>query len=195
MTDTERIKMALPLLQALADGKQLQFRMPNDEWRAMELDCDAVLDQPTSYRIAPDLPPKPPQEWMDKHGVEIDGDSPRRIEKDGEIFAPIVFDYPPIIRTAERYEEKSLFGGCRWILRKIAKPKPRYEPWDFQTVPMPLPVIFRGGTGYQIVAVFPVGFATIGGQQRGWKPDIHAWNDLQHYAQRDGLPCGRRVEP
>lgn len=188
MTDTERIKMALPLLQALADGKQLQFRMPNDEWRAMELDCDAVLEQPTSYRIAPDLPPKPSQEWLDKHGMEIDGDSPRRIEKDGEIFAPIVFDYPPIIRTAERYEEKSLFGGCRWILRKIAKREPLYEPWTIETVPSPFPQIEIRGHITEVEWADEFGVKL----RDGWR---HTYASLFREGKtRDGLHCGRRVE-
>ena len=178
MTDTERIKMALPLLQALADGKQLQFRMPNDEWRAMELDCDAVLEQPTSYRIAPDLPPKPSQKWLDTYGMELTGECREPIQ-DGTTLHFWHEDAAPQTYSSGLVKENA------WILRKR---EPRYAPWTLETVPMPFPQIEIRGHITEVEWADDVGVKL----RDGWQ---HTYASLFREGKtRDGLPCGRRVE-
>lgn len=72
MTREESAKWAA-LLQAQADGKQLQ-RVAGGVWMTRELvGSDIIYDDPDGWRIATDLPPKPSQEWLDKHGVELTG--------------------------------------------------------------------------------------------------------------------------
>ena len=56
----------LPLVQALADGKQIQMKHPSGEW----LDAESVsgVYAASYYRIKPE-PPKPREYWISREPI------------------------------------------------------------------------------------------------------------------------------
>lgn len=70
------------------------------------------------YYITPILPPKPPQDWLDKHGVELTGEC--RVVNHSET-GSVIFAFAD--GEAYRICENSWISTPAWILRKKAPPE------------------------------------------------------------------------
>lgn len=67
--------------------------------------------------ITPIEPPKPPQDWLDKHGVELTGEC--RLVRAGDLYYSLAYSHVALCR----YDHDEL-SGRYWILRKKEPPKP-----------------------------------------------------------------------
>ena len=182
MTREESAKWAA-LLQAQADGKQLQ-RVAGGVWMPRELvGSDIIYDDPDGWRIATDLPPKPSQEWLDNHGVELTDEFRY---PGGDLHAPMNADLTPAEDDAPK--QGCICIGNRWILRRRA---PQVRPWTIDTVPMPLVVKSRAGTIYQVVCVHKDGVDIA--CHKSSTELTYKWL-LDAYTQRYGSPCGEVVK-
>lgn len=207
MTDIERLKLAIPLLQALADGKNLENKAsPSETWLAvnavsLNILADRVLTNPQLYRIAPDPPPnKPSQEWLDKHGVELTGEC--RVAVTGELThcidfgttKPLYDSGPLTIHTLANVA----YSSPRWILRR-KPPVEKLEPWTIETVPLPLVVksISPDASAiYQVAQVNRDGVFLLFKMNSQLEPTMRLCGYtelLEDFVQRDGQPCGRKV--
>ena len=201
MTREESAKWAA-LLQAQADGKQLEYKTVFGSYVPAELGrSDLEHGSADNWRIAPDLPPKPSQRIMDviaKFGCEIDRIGHFRI---GDlILTPGCFSasqpnaYEDVgsdvmfVWEADRDQGEDVMDAQYIILRRRV---PQVKPWTLSTVPMPL-VTRCKGTGILHVAVLA--------DENGVA--MHAYNEpyrvrfvayeslLEADEQRDGSPCG-----
>lgn len=79
--------------------------------------------------ITPILPPKPPQDWLDKHGVELTGEC-RVVNKSetGSVIFAALTDYGAYILWENAWVSKPA-----WILRKKAPPKPETVDVEIKT--------------------------------------------------------------
>ncbi len=192
MTREESAKWAA-LLQAQADGKQIQYQYADLTWHDVTItDISGIL---TRWRIAPDLPPKPSQEWLDYANnwncdiIEWSYSPPA-----GALCGSMLsgFGSPsgiPALRAEPFFCEAQLNGSTdgRWILRRRA---PVVKPWTIDTVPMPLVVIHKqAGRLAVCVSADKDGVWLISNTLGGVIIVTYA-NLIRDFTQRDGSPCG-----
>jgi hypothetical protein len=138
------------------------------------------------YEIEQELPPKPPQEWLDRKGVELTGEcrEPRVTDN-----AYASYSYQDIWRQgidklfATHPDIKNHYNGKRWILRKKA---PKVIPWgraEWERVGM-----VRGGYASNLVECVTDVHVQIQGYTYTHK------EASEQYTQVDGKPCTKKVE-
>lgn len=192
MNREESAKIA-ELFKAHAEGKSFEG-LVSGKWYAGVPTEICLACTPHLWRIAPELPPKPSQEWLDKHGVELTGEF--RIPVNGEIWVSENND--EALHLPSGGEVPPYYGiGARWILRKRA---PAVNPWTIETVPMPL-VLKRkyDSTLWVVVSARTDGVLTCGthDDSLGFNTQAnasimrHSWKWLMDkFTHRDGSPCG-----
>lgn len=195
MKTSEKLKALAALYEAQESGKQLQRAHPSFGWRDELLIVEVDIDEfePTLWRVKPEEPPKPSQEWLDKHGVELTGEC--RVAVTGELTHCIDFgttnaryDIDPMVITTIPGIE-----CCpRWILRR-RPPVEKWEPWTIDDVPLPLVVRSRDQPFGRIVLGTILSADDHGQLQAPHGDWITFQTLLEKYVQRDGQPCGRKV--
>lgn len=141
-------------------------------------------------KTAPQLPPKPSEAWLEKHGYTLTDICESPVH-DGMTSYFCEEHYVPQQYTTELVTE------LRW---RVTKKLPTYVPWTEDTVPVPL--VLRRNEDQAIwitVAILRDGVLMCGANQRYIEFDTFtpaviskkSWKTLQEkYTQRDGSPCG-----
>lgn len=194
MTREESLAWA-KLLQAQGEGKQLQKRCKSDTyWKNDTLDAVEMNISPVQWwRIAPDLPPKPSQEWLDQHGLEIvAGPMSSKTARGNYSMSRVVW-----MRENDRWVVTNLpaihcFNAGDvdnvYVVRFLV---PQYRPIPLSPVYLGRVVRSIGGHMYGILSgISPGGVYTIPGHGNyspesllgGW-----VWED-------SGLPCGEEIK-
>lgn len=192
MKTSERLKQLAALHEAQDAGKTTQYWHLYDGWVDRRIEAISLNEfLPHCWRVKPDEPAKPSQEWLDKHGVELTGEC--RVAVDGELTHSVDFgtanaryDLGPMIITTIQGVE-----CCpRWILRRK---QPEYVPWTIEE--------WNERVGTVVQSTNPTNKCRfvitqtngtciwIGGQLSGFYPD----QAFAGFEQLDGSPCGRRV--
>lgn len=194
MNREESAKVA-QLYAAQAEGKRFEFHH-FDGWQETTPNNGDFAVQPDRWRIAPDLPPKPSQEWLDKHGVEIVA-GPMSSERARG-------DYPT-------NQVAWLFSANEWVstyspakdcfsagdvdnVYVIRRRAPQVKPWTIDTVPMPL-VVKPRATGNLIAILAAKSECVVMLHTDDGKTTSATYDELrEHFTQRDGSPCGEVVK-
>lgn len=176
MTREESAKWAA-LLQAQADGKPLEYMDWNHgEWVPASLRPTDFGGSPEKWRIAPDLPPKPSQEWLDKHGVELTGECRRPTENELTCCAHEGWEVP------QRCEFPETWKTPYWILRRRA---PVVKPLSLSHDHLGMCIVRKDNTGSGIISGIRDGQFIIPGW--GKAPPAELARD---WTRLDGSPCG-----
>jgi hypothetical protein len=70
--DRERAKEMLPIIQAFAEGRAIQWRASlYDPWITIDCLSDISLTKGVEYRIKPE-PPKPREWWINEYASRMD---------------------------------------------------------------------------------------------------------------------------
>lgn len=193
--NAEVLRKAAERLMAAADGKKLEGTSARG-WVPLMFDASqypVVTLGGDTIRIAPDLPPKPSQEWLDKLGIELlygpmSHLDAQRCHPDAITIWVSGADEWFFTETPARDCWKAVIPATVYVVRKRTT---QVRPWTLATVPMPLVVRPKNGGSINCgFGGFELGvwIGCSGGVMQVF------WDELlANYEQRDGSPCGEVV--